>query len=54
MDSEDEFMSDPPSGDDLDFDEGTQDSELGSIGGGMFWPRGTIVVTRLLTRLLRL
>lgn len=38
MDSEDEFMSDPPSGDDLDFDEGTQDSELGSIGGGMFGP----------------
>ena len=30
-------MSDPPSGDDLDFDEGTQDSELGSIEGGTFY-----------------
>jgi len=36
MDSEDEFMSDPPSGDELDFDEGTQDSEIGSLGGGTF------------------
>lgn len=34
MDSEDEFMSDPPSGDELDFDEGTQDSDVGSLGGG--------------------
>ena len=35
MDSEDEFMSDPPSGDEIDFDEGTQDSDIGSLGGGM-------------------
>jgi hypothetical protein len=35
MDSEDEFMSDPPSGDEeIDFDEGTQDSDIGSIDGG--------------------
>ncbi|KAI1612501.1 ubiquitin-conjugating enzyme E2 [Exophiala viscosa] len=32
MDSEDEFMSDLPSGDEVDFDEGTQDSDIGSIG----------------------
>ena len=36
MDSEDEFMSDPPSGDEMDFEEGTQDSEIGSIGGGVY------------------
>jgi hypothetical protein len=36
MDSEDEFMSDPPSGDEMDFGEGTQDSEIGSIGGGAY------------------
>ncbi|KAG9790858.1 hypothetical protein KCU88_g1193, partial [Aureobasidium melanogenum] len=33
MDSEDEFMSDPLSGDEVDFDEGTQDSDIGSLGG---------------------
>lgn len=27
-------MSDPPSGDEIDFDEGTQDSDIGSLGGG--------------------
>jgi hypothetical protein len=36
MDSEDEFMSEPPSGDEADFDEGTQDSDIGSLGGGMY------------------
>ena len=36
MDSEDDFMSDPPSGDEMDFEEGTQDSEIGSIGGGVY------------------
>jgi hypothetical protein len=36
MDSEDDFMSDPPSGDDMDFEEGTQDSDIGSIGGGAY------------------
>jgi hypothetical protein len=38
MDSEDEFMSDPPSGDEIDFDEGTQDSDIGSLGGGKHVP----------------
>lgn len=27
-------MSDPLSGDELDFDQGTQDSDVGSLGGG--------------------
>jgi hypothetical protein len=36
MDSEDEFMSDPPSGDEIDFDEGTQDSDVASLGGGVY------------------
>ncbi|RJE17045.1 hypothetical protein PHISCL_10618, partial [Aspergillus sclerotialis] len=31
MDSEDDFMSDPPSGDEIDFDEGTQDSDIASL-----------------------
>lgn len=34
MDSEDLSMSDSPSADELDFDEGTQDSEIGSVGEG--------------------
>ena len=34
MDSEDEFMSDPLSqGEEEDFEEGTQDSEVGSLEG---------------------
>lgn len=33
MDSEDEIMSGSQSADELDLDEGTQDSELGSIAG---------------------
>jgi len=36
MDSEDDFMSDSLSGDEIDFDEGTQDSDVGSIEGGMW------------------
>lgn len=34
MDSEDEIMSGSQSADELDLDEGTQDSDLGSIAGG--------------------
>ncbi len=42
MDSEDEFMSDPPSGDEeIDFDEGTQDSDIGSIDGGTYCPNAS-------------
>jgi hypothetical protein len=36
MDSDDEIMSDSPSADELDLDDGTQDSEVGSIAG-MFY-----------------
>ncbi|RMZ91801.1 hypothetical protein DV736_g979, partial [Chaetothyriales sp. CBS 134916] len=39
MDSDDDMMSDLLSGDELDFDDGTQDSEIGSIGGD-FDPEG--------------
>jgi hypothetical protein len=34
MDSEDEFMSDPPSQDEAEDFDGTQDSDIGSIDGG--------------------
>jgi hypothetical protein len=34
MDSDDEIMSDSPSADELDLDDGTQDSDIGSIAGG--------------------
>jgi hypothetical protein len=36
MDSDEDFISNPPSGDEMDFEEGTQDSDIGSIGGGEF------------------
>lgn len=36
MDSEDEFLSDVTSQEDEDFDEGTQDSDDGSLGQGQF------------------
>lgn len=29
-------MSDPPSGDEIDLDDGTQDSDIGSLGGGRY------------------
>lgn len=49
MDSEDDFMSDPPSGDEMDFDEGTQDSDIASLGGGTYickWPWAVVVADK--------
>lgn len=53
MDSDDDMMSASHSGDELEFDEGTQDSEVGSMAGGVYfvYPLATVAdISQILSR----